>query len=224
MPSRGRRSPGRLRVRAAADLRRAARAPAAGGPSGHCFAARTAPCRAATGGRHAGEVRRLGAWEVGLPALAGGFLGYLVFGVLRAMFGGRSAGADFGNGGIDSEVARAPGAEHGALGVVARPAGRRLRGTRRCARGRHRFAVASSSHRSASPAGHRVAPRPWGALLMMVGFSLLAASGSTRSSLASCPPSPAWPRCSSSACSDWPPGSPIGSAGVWPLDRPRCPC
>lgn len=51
------------------------------------------------------DVRRLGALEVGLPALAGGFLGYPVFGVLRAVFGGlpmSQGGYHF----AESEVAR----------------------------------------------------------------------------------------------------------------------
>lgn len=49
------------------------------------------------------DVRRLGALEVGLPALAGGFLGYLVFVVLGAVFGGTArSGSDF----AESEVAR----------------------------------------------------------------------------------------------------------------------
>jgi hypothetical protein len=39
------------------------------------------------------EVRRLGSLEVGLPSLLGGFLGYLLFGFLRAVLGG-SSGAD----------------------------------------------------------------------------------------------------------------------------------
>jgi len=49
------------------------------------------------------DVRRIGALEVGLPAVAGGFAGYLVFAALRAVFGGR-AGADVG--GSSTEVAR----------------------------------------------------------------------------------------------------------------------
>ncbi len=40
-----------------------------------------------------GEVRRLGALEVGLPALVGGLAGYLVYLVLRALFGGVSGKA-----------------------------------------------------------------------------------------------------------------------------------
>jgi hypothetical protein len=48
------------------------------------------------------EVRRIGALEVGLPALAGGFLGYLVFAALRAVFGGQPRGEP---GGAQSEVA-----------------------------------------------------------------------------------------------------------------------
>ncbi len=39
-------------------------------------------------GATTGDVRRLGAIEVGLPALAGGFLGLVVFGLLRVVFGG----------------------------------------------------------------------------------------------------------------------------------------
>ena len=49
-----------------------------------------------------GDVRRIGALEVGLPALAGGFLGYLVFAALRAVFGGQPRGEP---GGAQSEVA-----------------------------------------------------------------------------------------------------------------------
>jgi hypothetical protein len=48
------------------------------------------------------QVRRIGALEVGLPALAGGFLGYLVFAALRAVFGGQPRGEP---GGAQSEVA-----------------------------------------------------------------------------------------------------------------------
>jgi hypothetical protein len=40
-----------------------------------------------------GEVRRIGAAEVGLPALAGGLLGYLVLGLLRILFGGTASDA-----------------------------------------------------------------------------------------------------------------------------------
>lgn len=50
------------------------------------------------------EVRRIGALEVGLPALLGGFLGYLVFAVLRAVFGDRASGVALGR--AHSEVAR----------------------------------------------------------------------------------------------------------------------
>jgi hypothetical protein len=52
-----------------------------------------------------GDVRRLGALEVGLPALAGGFLGYLVFGILGAVFGGASRSGS-GYQLAESEVAR----------------------------------------------------------------------------------------------------------------------
>lgn len=50
------------------------------------------------------EVRRIGALEVGLPALLGGLLGYLIFGVLRAIFGEQAGGVAFHEG--QSEVAR----------------------------------------------------------------------------------------------------------------------
>ncbi len=52
-----------------------------------------------------GDVRRLGALEVGVSALAGGLLGYLVFGALRLVFGGRvtnGSGSDL----VESDVAR----------------------------------------------------------------------------------------------------------------------
>jgi hypothetical protein len=125
------------------------------------------------------EVRRLGAWEVGLPALVGGFLGYLVFGVLRAMFGGRSGGPDAGNGGIDPEVARelhlvpstVPVAWWHVL-VVAACVG--LVGVLAGATASRSLAISPLGVSRRAP---RSAPRPWGALVMMVGVPLLAASG-----------------------------------------------
>lgn len=51
------------------------------------------------------EVRRLGSLEVGLPSLLGGFLGYLVFGVLRLVLGGSARSRGLGNG-AETEVAR----------------------------------------------------------------------------------------------------------------------
>jgi hypothetical protein len=126
------------------------------------------------------EVRRLGALEVGPPALAGGFLGYLVFGVLRAAFGGGSGDAVVvGNSAIDPDVARqlhlVPStvpvawwhvlliaAFVGLVGVLA--------------------GATASRSLVISPLGvsrraARAAPRPWGALIMMVGVPLLVASG-----------------------------------------------
>ena len=54
-----------------------------------------------------GEVRRIGTLEVGLPALTGGLLGYLVFGVLRLVFGGTATGGTmYGAVAVESEVSR----------------------------------------------------------------------------------------------------------------------
>lgn len=117
------------------------------------------------------EVRRIGALEVGLPAVAGGFLGYLVFAALRVVFGGRARG-DLGA--TDSEVARqlqlVPTSVHpdwwhvllialggGLVGVLA--------------------GATASRSLVISPLGvarraPRSAPRPWGALLLLLVIPL----------------------------------------------------
>ena len=50
-------------------------------------------------------MRRLGSLEVGLPSLLGGFLGYLVFGVIRLVLGGSTRSRGLGNG-AETEIAR----------------------------------------------------------------------------------------------------------------------
>ena len=113
------------------------------------------------------EVRRLGALEVGLPALAGGFLGYVVFVVLRMIFGDGADG--LGVGGPETEVARqlrlVPTGVHlawwhvlavalavGLIGALAGASTSRLM----------RVTPLGVSHRSP-----RSAPRPWAALALL---------------------------------------------------------
>jgi hypothetical protein len=122
-----------------------------------------------------GEVRRIGALEVGLPAVAGGFLGYLVFSALRVVFGGRPRGE---LGATDSEVVRqlqlVPTSVHPewwhvllialAAGLVGLLAG-----------------AAASRSLVISPLGvarrvPRSAPRPWGALLLLLVIPLFLTS------------------------------------------------
>ena len=114
-----------------------------------------------------GEVRRIGALEVGLPALAGGFLGYLVFAALRAVFGGHPRGEP---GGAQSEVARqlqlvptsvTPAWWH----VVLIALGVGLVGVLAGATASRSLVISPLGVSRRAP---RSAPRPWAALLLLM--------------------------------------------------------
>lgn len=119
------------------------------------------------------DVGRLGALEVGLPALAGGFLGYLVFGVLGAVFGGTARGGT-GSELAESEVARqlrlVPTTVHPAwwellliaLGVA-------LLGVLAGATTSRSLLISPLGVSRRAP---RSAPRPWGLLLVVLAVAL----------------------------------------------------
>jgi hypothetical protein len=118
------------------------------------------------------EVRRLGALEVGVPALLGGLLGYLVFSILRVMLGG-SAGGDPGFG-TDTGVAR----ELRLVPVTVGPAWWHVLLVALAVALVGVLAGASTTRSMViSPLGvsrraPRSAPRPWGILLMLVAIPL----------------------------------------------------
>ena len=121
-----------------------------------------------------GDVRRLGALEIGIPALAGGLLGYLVFGLLRAVFGGTprsSRGPGLADHGVTRELGLVPTTVGLAwwqvllvalaVGLVGALAG-----------------ATASRHLLISPLGvsrraPRSAPRPWGLLLLALAIGLV---------------------------------------------------
>jgi hypothetical protein len=114
-----------------------------------------------------GEVRRIGAVEVGLPALAGGLLGYLVFGFLRVVFGG-------GANGSGSEVARqlrlVPTTVHPAWWQVLLIAfGVGLVGVLAGATASRGLLISPLGVSRRAP---RSAPRPWGALILVLAVAL----------------------------------------------------
>lgn len=131
-----------------------------------------------------GEVRRIGAAEVGIPALLGGLLGYLVLGALRLVFGGIPDGTQYG--GADSEVTRELALVPTSVDptwwqVLVIAAGVGLIGT---------LAAASTSRSLIiSPLGvsrraPRPAPRPWGVALLVLAVPLFHLSlGSASSDL-----------------------------------------
>lgn len=129
-----------------------------------------------------GEVRRIGAVEVGIPALVGGLLGYLVFGILRLVFGGSSVDTSYVVAG--SEITRELGLVPTSVGpawwhVLVVAAGVGLIGM---------LAGASTSRSLViSPLGvsrqaPRRAPRPWGVLLLVLAVPLFQLSVSSSSS------------------------------------------
>ncbi len=122
-----------------------------------------------------GEVRRLGALEVGVPAFVGGLLGYLVFAALRALAGGGGPGTRaFGSYDVARQLRLVPTSVQPAwwqvllvalavalLGVVA--------------------GATASRSLLISPLGvsrraPRGAPRPWGVLLLGVAAVLIGQS------------------------------------------------
>jgi hypothetical protein len=122
-----------------------------------------------------GEVRRIGAAEAGLPAVAGGFLGYLVFAALRALFGGQTGGEP---GGVQSEVARqlqlvptsvTPAWWH----VLAIALGVGLVGVLAGATASRSLIISPLGVSRRAP---RSAPRPWGALLLLLVIPLFLTS------------------------------------------------
>jgi hypothetical protein len=117
------------------------------------------------------EVRRIGALEVGLPALAGGFLGYLVFAALRAVFGGQPRGEP---GGAQSEVAHqlqlvptsvTPAWWH----VLLIALGVGLVGVLAGATASRSLVISPLGVSRRAP---RSAPRPWAALLLLLVVAL----------------------------------------------------
>ena len=122
-----------------------------------------------------GEVRRLGALEVGLPALVGGLLGYVVYGVLAWLFGGTGGGA---SGYVaDSEVAR----ELRLVPVSVDPAwwqvllvalGVAVIGVLAGATASRSLLISPLGVSRRAP---RSAPRPWGALLLVLAVPLFMA-------------------------------------------------
>ena len=123
------------------------------------------------------EVRRLGALEVGLPSLLGGLLGYLVFGVLRAVLGGARS-QDLGYAVAESEVAR----ELRLVPVTVHPAWWQVLLVALAVALIGVLAGATTSRSLLiSPLGvsrraPRPAPRPWAVLLMVLAVPLFAAS------------------------------------------------
>ncbi len=166
-----------------------------------------------------GEVRRLGALEVGLPALVGGLLGYVVFGVLAWLFGGTGGGA---SGYVaDSEVARqlrlVPVSVDPAWWQVLLVAlGVALIGVLAGATASRSLLISPLGVSRRAP---RSAPRPWGALLLVLAVPLFHWPTATAGS---CTPSASW-RPSSWACSRWRRGWPTASGASSPPDRRRCP-
>ena len=121
-----------------------------------------------------GDVRRLSALEVGLPALAGGFLGYLVLGLLATVFGG-TAGSGRGYELAESEVGRQ-------LQLVPTTAGPAWWQVLLVAVAVALLGVLAGATTSGSllisPLGvsrraPRSAPRPWGLLLLGLALALL---------------------------------------------------
>ena len=121
-----------------------------------------------------GEVRRLGALEVGLPALVGGLLGYVVFGVLSWVFGGRTSYV--ADPGIAHELRLVPTSVDPAwwqfllvaLGVA-------LIGVLAGAGTSRSLLISPLGVSRRAP---RSAPRPWGALLLVLAVAMLAVSAS----------------------------------------------
>jgi hypothetical protein len=133
-------------------------------------------------GATAGEVRRIGAVEVGIPALIGGLLGYLVFGVLRLAFGGIPDATGYGaaQSEVTRELALVPTSVDPAWWqVLVIAAGVGLIGM---------LAGASTSRSLViSPLGvsrraPRPAPRPWGVVLLVLAVPLFQLSMSSASS------------------------------------------
>ena len=128
------------------------------------------------------EVRRLGCLEVGLPSLLGGFLGYLFFGLLRAMLGGTSGGDGQVGSAVSRQLRLVPMTVHPSWWQVVLVA---------VAVGLAGAAAGATTSRSllVSPLGvsrraPRSAPRPWAALLLaLAALMLVAATGTSSEAL-----------------------------------------
>ncbi len=127
-----------------------------------------------------GDVRRVGALEVGLPALAGGLLGYLVFGALRLVFGGRVPdGTRFGGAGSEfaRELALVPTTVHPAWWhVLLIAVGVGLIGLLAGASASRSLVISPLGVSRRAP---RPAPRPWGVLLLVLAVPLFRLSVSS---------------------------------------------
>jgi hypothetical protein len=130
-----------------------------------------------------GEVRRIGAIEVGIPALVGGLLGYLVFGAFRLVFGGSVPDAT-GSGAAESEIARElalvptsvdPAWWH--FLVIATGVG--LIGMLAGASASRSLVISPLGVSRRAP---RPAPRPWGVLLLVLAVPMFQLSMSYASS------------------------------------------
>lgn len=129
------------------------------------------------------EVRRIGALEVGIPALAGGLLGYLVFGVLRLVFGGEVSDAGYGYGPGYSEVSRelalVPTTVHPAWWHVLLVAvGVGFIGVLAGASASRSLVISPLGVSRRAP---RSAPRPWAALVLVLSGVLFVKSASHNS-------------------------------------------
>lgn len=123
------------------------------------------------------EVRRLGAWEVGLPALVGGLLGYLVFEVLAWLFGG--------TGMPESAVARELRLVPTSVSptwwqVLLVALGVALVGVLAGAGTSRSLLISPLGVSRRAP---RSAPRPWGALFLVLAVPMLAGGFSGHSAL-----------------------------------------
>jgi hypothetical protein len=129
-----------------------------------------------------GEVRRIGAVEVGIPALMGGLLGYLVFGVLRLAFGGIPDGTRYGaaQSEVTRELALVPTSVDPAWWhVLVIAAGVGLIGMIAGASASRSLVISPLGVSRRAP---RPAPRPWGALLLVLAVPLFQLSMSSASS------------------------------------------
>lgn len=124
------------------------------------------------------EVRRMGALEVGVPALSGGLLGYLVYLALRVLFGGQVGGSGSD---VTRQLRLVPSTVHPAWWQVLLVAlGVGLFGVLAGALGSRSLLISPIGVSRRAP---RSAPRPWAVLLIVLAVPLfLASTSSTNSS------------------------------------------
>jgi hypothetical protein len=125
------------------------------------------------------EVRRLGSLEVGVPALLGGFGGYLVFSLLRVVLGGsaRTGGNELAEIGVAHQLRLVPVTVGPAWWQVLLVAlGVALVGVLAGATTSRSILISPLGVSRRAP---RSAPRPWGALIMLVAVPLFMAASST---------------------------------------------